>query len=250
MKSIKKTIKIFLIIPGSIFTLMIVLAFTSAPFWTWYSLSTKNSGIHRPPEYIILLGGGGMPSESGLIRCWYAAKAANYFTRTKVIVALPGDTADSQSSINGMKQELIQRGIAGERIILEDSGTNTRAQAMQIFRIITGNNSPLSPPPLRERGTGGEAASLLIVTSPEHLYRAVLTFKKAGFIKVDGLPAFEVAIESDITFIAGKLGGRKLIPDIGQNITIRYQFWTQVHYEELIIRELFALGYYKLKGWI
>jgi len=211
---------------------LIILAFTSAPFWTWYSLSIKNAGIHRPPEYIVLLGGGGMPSESGLIRCWYAAKAANHFQHARVIIALPGDTTDTKSSVSRMKEELIIRGIACERITFEDSGTNTRAQALQIFRNITGNTS------------------ILIVTSPDHLRRAVLTFKKAGFIKVDGLPAFETAIESDITFIAGKLGGRKLIPDIGQNITLRYQFWTQLHYEELILRELFALGYYKLKGWI
>ena len=38
--------------------------------------------------------------------------------------------------------------------------------------------------------------------------------------------------------------------DIGNNITLRYQFWTQLHYEELLLREVFALAYYKLKGWI
>ena len=84
----------------------------------------------------------------------------------------------------------------------------------------------------------------------EHLYRAVLTFKKAGFLKVDGVPAFEQAIESDISFNARKLGGRKFIPDVGNNITLRYQFWTQMNYELLILREWAALGYYKLKGWV
>jgi len=92
--------------------------------------------------------------------------------------------------------------------------------------------------------------SLLIVTSPEHLRRAVLTFKKAGFLKVDGVPAFEEAIESDLSFTGRRLGGRRWVPDIGNNITLRYQFWTQLHYEVLILREVFALGYYKLQGWI
>jgi len=92
--------------------------------------------------------------------------------------------------------------------------------------------------------------SILIVTSPEHLRRAVLAFRKAGFIKVDGIPALEEAIESDLSFKGRRLGGRLWVPDIGNNITLRYQFWTQLHYEELILRAVFALGYYKLKGWI
>jgi len=71
-----------------------------------------------------------MPSESGLMRCWYTAKTANYFTRAKVIISLPGNARDSLSSINGMKKELVIRGIAPERILLEDSGTNTRAEAL------------------------------------------------------------------------------------------------------------------------
>ena len=240
MHKFLRILRIFLVIMGGIFLLITILAFTSAPFWIWYNMSVRNSGIHRPPEYVILLGGGGMPSESGLMRCWYTAGIANYFHHSEVIIALPGKSGDSLSSVNGMKRELLLRGISPERILTEDSGTNTRSQALNIFRRI-GEMTPDPDPRFR---------SLLIVTSPEHLNRAVLTFRKAGFRKVDGLPAFESALESELTFDAGKLGGRKMIPDIGKNLTLRYQFWTQLHYEELIFRELFALGYYKVKGWI
>jgi len=219
---------------GSIAAVLVILAFTPAPFWTWYGMSMKNAGVNRPPDYIVLLGGGGMPSESGLIRTWYAAQTGNYFSRARIIIALPGDRNDSLSSVNLMKKELILRGIGRERIFLEDSGTNTRAQAVNIF-----NSSLVTC-----------HSSILIVTSPGHLYRAVLSFKKAGFIKVDGLPAFEQTIESDITYNAYKLGGRKFIPDVGSNIILRYQFWTQMNYELLILREWTALGYYKLMGWI
>ncbi|MEI6889613.1 MAG: YdcF family protein [Bacteroidales bacterium] len=228
-------LRIFFIIMGAIFTLSVLLAFTSAPFWMWYGLSISKAGVNRPPDYIVVLGGGGMPSESGLMRSWYASRTANYFTRAKVIIALPGNSCDSLSSINAMKKELMIRGIAKERIFLEDSGTNTRAQALNIF-----NPSVLQ----------SFSPSILIITSPEHLRRAVLTFRKAGFKRVDGIPAFEEAIESDLTFNGRKLGGRPWVPDIGNNITFRYQFWTQLHYEELLLRELFALGYYKIKGWI
>jgi len=271
MKKLIGLIRMVCMMTGLMALVMIILAFTSAPFWIWYGMGTKNAGIHRPPDYIVLLGGGGMPSESGLIRTWYTAQVGNYFTRSKIIIALPGDTADSASSINGMKNELILRGIAPDRILMEDSGTNTRAQAMKIFQLLTEQPKSQKSEIKSHKKTTGKGTeirihqqvpgtselsivnyqlSILIVTSPEHLHRAVLTFKKAGFIRVDGLPAFEQAIESDITFNASKLGGRKFIPDIGNSITLRYQFWTQLHYEELILREWMALLYYKLSGWI
>ena len=239
---------------GGIFAFIIVLAFTSGPFWMWYDLSVSKAGVNRPPDYIVVLGGGGMPSESGLMRCWYTAKTANYFTRAKVIISLPGNARDSLSSINGMKKELVIRGIAPERILLEDSGTNTRAEALNVLKIISNIDQRISNFESVQHSMFNiqysKFKSILIVTSPEHLYRAVLTFRKAGFLKVDGVPAFEEAIESDLSFTGRRLGGRRWVPDIGNNITLRYQFWTQLHYEVLILREVFALGYYKLQGWI
>ena len=195
-----------------------------------------------------------MPSESGLIRCWYAAKAANHFTKAKIIIALPGDTTTKKSSINSMKNELLIRGIAADRILLENTGTNTRAQALNIIQTISNieqrmlNGDYIRNSKFVDRYS--KFKSLLIVTSPEHLTRAVLTFKEAGFKKVDGVPAFEEAIEGDISFNGKKLGGRKWIPDIGKNITLRYEFWTQMNYEFLLLREFFALSYYKMEGWI
>jgi uncharacterized SAM-binding protein YcdF (DUF218 family) len=253
-----KILKVLLLSTGIMAALMIILALTPAPFWTWYGLGTRYSGIHRPPDYIVLMGGGGMPSESGLIRCYYAAIAGNYFTRSKIIVALPGDISDSLSSIQLMKKELVLRGINPDRIMLEDSGTNTRAQAINIRKIITiddlrfpnSTSQNLTNIVNQQSSIVNRRSSILIVTSPEHLFRSVKTFKKAGFIRVDGLPAFDQAIESDINFNARKLGGRKFIPDIGENITLRYQFWSQVNYEFLVIREWLAITYYWLNGWI
>jgi uncharacterized SAM-binding protein YcdF (DUF218 family) len=240
MKKVKTFIRAFLIMMGLFFTLMILMAFTSAPFWIWYNLGVKKAGIHRPPDFIVVMGGGGMPSESGLMRCWYASEVANHFTRARIIIALPGDVKDSLSSVNQMKREMELRGIAGDRIFLEDSGTNTRAEALNILKIITNNDM--------SRVT--RHVSLLIVTSPEHLYRAVLTFKKAGFMKVDGVPAFEKTIEADLNFNAGKLGARSWVPDVGRNITLRYEFWVHMEYEFLLLREYLALAYYKLQGWV
>ena len=237
---ILRILKYILFFFGCLFLILFIFCLTSAPFWTWYNMSTKHAGIHRPPEFIVVLGGGGMPSESGLMRTWYAARLGNHFFRSKIIIALPGDTVDSLSSVYKMKEELILRGISGKRISFESLGTNTRAQALNIA------SSRITRYALRVT----RDASLLIVTSPEHLYRAVRTFRKAGFLLVDGCPAFETAIESELSFDDRLLGGKKWLPAIGKNITVRYQFWTQLHYEQLVMREWLAIVYYKLNGWI
>jgi uncharacterized SAM-binding protein YcdF (DUF218 family) len=255
-----------LLVLGSIAVVMIILALTSAPYWIWYNLGIKKAGIHRPPDYIVVMGGGGMPSESGLMRCWYAAKAASHFTRAKVIIALPGDVTDSLSSVSQMKQELVLRGIAPERIMFEDSGTNTRAEAVNVYKLIMNSEQRTVNSEQRIGNNGQDTdsisdssrvtrhasrnSSILIVSSPEHLDRSVLTFQKAGFMKVDGLPAFEKAIEADLDFNSRKLGARTWVPDVGSNTTLRYQFWMHLEYELLVIREYFALAFYRLQGWI
>jgi uncharacterized SAM-binding protein YcdF (DUF218 family) len=244
----RRILKFILYTAGTLFLIFFVFCFTPCPFYAWYKMSMKYAGVHRPPQIIVVLGGGGMPSESGLMRCWYGAKAANFYTHTRVIIALPGDTVDSTSSIKQMKEEMILRGVSASRITFEPQGANTRAQALNIRNLLGRMTSP--PGVLPESIKRGLGYNILIVTSPEHLYRAFLTFRKAGFIRIDGLPSFETAIESDITFDDMLIGGKRWMPRIGNNITLRYQFWTQMHYEELILREGFAIVYYKLSGWI
>ncbi|MFW6309729.1 MAG: hypothetical protein ACOC1D_01390, partial [Prolixibacteraceae bacterium] len=68
---------------------------------------------------------------------------------------------------------------------------------------------------------------------------------------VNALPAFENAVEADLSFKDDELGGnKKMAPDVGQSIQVRYQIWTHLKYEILIAREIMALAYYKLRGWI
>lgn len=245
----QKILRIFLVITGAVWLTMILLAFTTLPFWNWYHHGAKSSGIHRPPGYIVVMGGSGMPGESGLIRCWYTAAIANHFTRARVIIALPGDIMDPASSVNGMKNELILRGVEPERILFEDSGTNTRSQAVNIAngKVVKWQGGKT----VRRRGdTADSLPSILIVTSPAHLHRAVLSFRKAGFTHVDGQAAWERNVESDLVFKGRKIGGKRYIPDIGDNLTVRYEFWTQLNYELTMMREWMALAYYWAQGWI
>ncbi len=234
-----RILRCLVMITGSFALLMTILAFTSLPFYAWYALSMNKAGINRPPDLIIVMGGGGMPSESGLMRTWYASKLANHYSGARVIIALPGNIKDSLSSVNQMKEEMILRGILPERIMIEDSGTNTRSQALRIFQSFS-----------HDAATNLHLPAVAIVTSPEHLYRAVRVFRKIGFMRVDGLPAFESAIESDISFNGKKIGRRKWVPEVGENLSVRYNFWTQLKYETLLFREFMAIGYYRINGWI
>ncbi|MEZ5197600.1 MAG: YdcF family protein [Bacteroidales bacterium] len=154
-----------------------------------------------------------MPGKSGLIRSYYAYRASEHFPNSKVIISLPGETDDEFSSVNLMKKELALRGISEERIYLEPEGKNTRDQVLEIKKMVSVSNLPL-----------------LIVTSPEHMRRAIMAFEKAGFSKIGGLPAFDNANEADLFFDDKDLGEKnRFLPDIGENIQIRYQFWKHLN---------------------
>jgi uncharacterized SAM-binding protein YcdF (DUF218 family) len=231
---ILKPLKWLVIFFGFIAIIMIILSFTSAPFWGYYWLGTSECKDELKPGYIVVMGGSAIPGKSGLIRTYYAAAIAKQYPEAKIIISLPGETDDSSSSVNLMKKELLIRNVSPERITLETKGKNTRYQVLEIKKMI-----PLAGEPV------------LIVTSPEHMRRAILTFKKAGFQNITGLPAFEQTVDFDLLFNDKELGGRnRFVPDIGHNTQIRYQFWIHLEYEILILREIVALGFYNLKGWI
>lgn len=219
---------------GCISIIMIILSFTTAPFWGYYWLGTSECSNEIKPDYVIVMGGSAIPGKSGLMRTYYAAGVANRYPEARIIISLPGETQDSTSSVNLMKRELEIRNVSSERISLETNGKNTRYQALELLKLVSTPKVPV-----------------ILVTSPEHMRRAILTFRKAGFQNISGIPAFEQAIDFDLLFSDKDLGGRnKFIPEIGHNTQLRYQFWIHLEYEILIIREIVALGFYHLKGWI
>ncbi len=228
-----RIVRIFFIAAGVFFIAVVAMAFTSLPFWGIHWLGTSRSELNGAPGTIVLLGGSGMPSESNLMRSWYTAKASASFPEARVLIAMPGDTTESNSTPQMMKQELVLRGVDSLRVHFENKGTNTRSQALHCAGMLD------------------TASPLLLVTSPEHTRRAVLCFYKAGFETVYALPAFENAAEADLTYRDEELGGRKTVaPDVGENTSVRYQVWNHLKYEITFAREMAAILYYKLKGWI
>ncbi len=221
---------------GVFFLLALILSFTTLPFWGYYWLGTSKSKITEKPEYIVLLSGGGMPSESNLMRAFFVFKAAQQSPESHIVISCPGDTADSNSTARLIAAELIYKGTDPKRILYEQTGTNTRMEALCMQKL---NGEPMT------------SKAILLVTSPEHMRRAVLVFRKVGFTRISALPAFENALEANLVFKDDELGGNKtLMPNIGNNTSVRYQFWNHLKYEILIAREMTALGYYKLRGWI
>ncbi|MFM9028574.1 MAG: YdcF family protein [Bacteroidota bacterium] len=230
------SIRAFVIASGVSFILIILLAFTTLPYWMYHRLGTYGEELSAQPEYVILLGGDGMPSETNLMRCATASEIAKSHPSAKLVIALPKDTgvAFAESSVGMMRKELLLRGIDSSRIILEPSGHNTREQAIRISGNIIPNSS-----------------STLLVTSPEHMYRAIRTFRKAGMTNIAGKSAFSRPLESELSISTRKLGGRNLpAEELGGELQLRYQFWNHLRYQVLCYREYVAIAYYKLKGWI
>jgi len=225
-----------LFIFGLLFLFILILSFTSLPFWGYYWLGTSESKISGKPDCIVLLGGGGMPSESNLMRAYFVCLAAKEFPESRIVISIPGDTANPMSTARLVADEMVQKGIDRNRIFYEEMGTNTRSQALNLLKF---NQEELTD------------RNILLVSSPEHMRRAVLTFRKVGFKNISALPAFENALEANLLFKDEDLGGNNMpVPSIGSSISVRYQFWNHLKYEILIAREMTALGYYKLRGWM
>jgi len=218
--------KWFLLFFGTFSFIIFLLSFTDIPYYAYHNLGTGYPKLSKEPNVIVVLGGAGMPSPDGLIRTYYASEAANKYKTAKIIIALPYNEVDSLHQLELMANELIIKGIDSMRIIYEPLGFNTRSQALNIGSMF--NNK--------------EQLALLIVTTPEHMYRSIKTFKNVGFVKVGGLPTFEKPIDES------KL--RDTEKNEGVNLSFRYNMWSYLNYELLVLREYCAIFYYKLKGWI
>jgi len=232
-KWISRLVKIFrysIYTLGFFFLFLILLAFTRIPFDIHYWLGTANSAFYLKPDYIIMLGGSGMPSESNLMRLYYTADLAHQYPEASVIVAHPIDTA----IISLMDAELVAHGVDSSRIIIEKCGTNTREQALEIAGLVKG---------IKEK-------PIVIVTSMENMYRTMRVFRKLGFKNAGGRAAFENSMFVDLSYNHKRIGGREYMPDVSESMNLRYNFWNYLKLEITCLREFTAILYYKLNGWI
>lgn len=203
---------------GLIAFLAIILACIGIPrpFVKWITMS--DATLTTEPQYIVVLGGGGIPSESGLIRTYFGAVASHEFPEAEVIVSLPTDQDPETSSVGRMRDELVMRGVPTSVVRMEHKALNTHYQS-EAIRDMIGLDNLQSP--------------ILIVTSPEHMRRSILSFRRAGFHNVGGRSASSVDNEADP----------------GKATLARYGFWNTLITEVSYLREMVALAYYRLRGW-
>lgn len=211
---------------------MIVLSFTDLPYYAYHGLGMTDQKLQHDPDEIVVLGGAGMPSPDGLMRTYYAARAAKAYPNAGVIIALPMNVNDEDSlyQLRLMEEELVNRGVDEERIRYEPHGHNTHSQAVNISRMYD---------------SAQEQTSLLVVTSPEHMYRSVRCFEAELFGDVGGLPAFELPVDEDE--LQDEDDPDKLRV---RHVNLRYNMWSYLHYELLVMREYIAITYYWMMGWI
>ena len=226
----KNICKWFFIVFGAFSFLLFVLSFTTIPYYAYRFLSMEQEKLNFSPDIIVVLGGSGMPSPDGLIRTYYAAENALQYPNAKIIIALPYNEVDSLRQLKLMARELIIRGVDSLRINFEPFGFNTHSQAENIA-VLVGNKKI--------------SESLLIVSSPEHLFRAIKTFRKAGFVNVGAVPAFDTPVDEE------KIKDKEGTKDMRvRNLMLRYNMWSYLNYELIVLREYCAITYYKIKGWI
>lgn len=198
------------------FFVQLVFVLTGPPVTLVDWLTGENLNPPTNPRYIVVLGGGGIPSGNTLLRTWHAARFGKGLTGTTFIVSLPADAAPENNSVGRMRDELVLRGIPATSIQMETRGLNTHEQAVNVRNMIRADST------------------VVVVTSGFHMRRALLSFQKAGFNHVDGLYAYSIGAEADA----------------GANMWLRYSVWGNWSREAEICRELVALGVYKLRGWI
>ncbi len=186
------------------------------PVVQWLSADRLPDGM--APDYIIVLGGGGIPSESGLIRCYYGAAAANKYTNAAIVVSLLCDYDPDQHGVGHMRDELVLRGVAAGRIQLETRARNTHEQAANILALL---------------GAAAKDRPVLLVTSRLHLRRSLGSFRRVGFTTVYGVSTRPAPDEGDP----------------GRWTFLRYDLWQHLDTAVECARELCALLYYKARGW-
>ncbi|MGD9782035.1 MAG: YdcF family protein [Kiritimatiellia bacterium] len=230
--------------------LLILLAaaaqFTNLPWHAYKSFSHVPGAIREAPTHVLVMGGSGIPGESGLSRTFFGAEAARRHPQAEVLIALPLGTNESYAS-RAYVDELRLRGVPAKRLRLLAGGRNTREQALRLAEALAGE----ARPPL-----------VLVVTDPNHVRRTAACIRKAfadrnAAVRLDALPAFQLSIEDPLECLAQELDAkapaaapRGALPDAGFSLRFRYDVWNNLGYTQAVLRETTALLYYRLRGWI
>ncbi|MGN1083560.1 MAG: YdcF family protein [Lachnospiraceae bacterium] len=138
-------------------------------------------------DYVIILGAQVRGEVPSLVLSARIHAAAEYLLENPGAVAVASGGQGSGEAISeaeAIRRGLLQRGIAGERILLEDRSTSTVENLRFSAEVIAA----------REGAKAGEAAyqrKVVVVTNDFHVYRGVHLAEKMGYTQVSGLGAAE-----------------------------------------------------------
>ena len=220
--------------------------FTNLPWRAYRALARVPAAATGEPSHILVMGGSGIPGESGLCRTFFGAEAARRHPRAQVLLALPLGTNESFAS-RAYFDELRLRGVPARRLRVLAGGRNTREQALRLAETLADAPRP---------------AHVLIVTDPYHVRRTAACVRKAAAdrqldVRLDALPVFQLSIDDPLDFRAAELDGpgpapaaRATVPDVGGALRFRYDVWNNLGYVVDVLREATALIYYRSRGWI
>ena len=215
---IRRLGRMAVIASAALFALQMVVASCRIPEWFMEWLSCSGMEAEHEPRHVVVLGHD-IPSQAGLICAYYAAESGRGRTGITYIIAMPTNDDPDDSSPGRIRDELVLRGIPRSDILFETKGLDTHHQAVGVRETI-GDDALTQP--------------LLLVTSPSHMRRALLCFRKQGFTRMTCLPAYDSSSQIDL----------------GPWVFFRYTFWARLEWQATIGRELTALVVYKLRGWI
>jgi uncharacterized SAM-binding protein YcdF (DUF218 family) len=177
----------------------------------------------RGATAIVLLGAGmhvhrsrgesyGAPTREASLRVLEAARVYRVLGGVPII-ATGGHGSSRYSEAGLMAHQLEQMGVPAGHIIMEEKSVNTRDHALFV------------PPLLKQHGI----EQFVLVTSRQHIARALAAFRAAGANPVPSTPEVYVG-ESDVEMY--------LPSDTG------------LHVSEGMIYDLMGWVYYKARGWV
>jgi len=208
-------IRAFLALTGLVTLMALLLAFTGVHKRGAKWLATAN--YSSDCDFIALLPAGAIPGPTMLMRAYQAVEEYKKNPRAKIVISHKTGEPMEKSTIWSIREELILRGVPESAILLEKKATNTAEHARYI----------------RDGAFGDyRKDSYLIVTSPTHVRRSVMSFKAAGFAHVYAIAAKP----------------RAGVEKMGSNHFLRYDIWYSLMQEIEIVREFVAIAYYKISG--
>ena len=141
-------------------------------------LSKYNAAPQPGADYLIVIGAQWKPEGPSEVLRRRLDKAAKYLKENPdtIVIVSGGQGSDEPiSEAAGMRQYLVNSGISDERILVEDSSTNTMENLVFSGRLLDKSSD-----------------RVVIVTNNFHMFRALQIAQKQGYENVEGLAASSV----------------------------------------------------------